>query len=277
VLDGFTKLFGRIIHSTIWQEDHPTRVLWITMLAMADRDGMVHATIPGLANAARITIKECETGLTKFQQPDRYSRSKVDEGKRVREVHGGWILINYETYRALMSAEQQRESARIRQQRWRKSRSVTPCHDDVTQSHRCNDIADADADADAKAEAVKVKSATPANLHPMQYAAHICDALVIPQKGNMETVSGAIEALARSMNSTPSEAHDYLLAKAVTAKDSGEAVNIFWFRDGKYNQTRRKDDDYKTTAQLRNERSAANIDRAFREVETSDDMPGPVR
>lgn len=159
-MDGFTKLFGRIVHSTIWQEDHPTRVLWVTMLAMADQDGIVHATVPGLANAARITLGECERALRKFQQPDPYSRTKAEEGRRVREIEGGWWLINHGTYRALMSAEEQKEKARLRQQKKRmKDRAchatVTECHAPVTLRHGCHDIAE----AEAEAEAIKPKPA----------------------------------------------------------------------------------------------------------------------
>ena len=44
---GFTKLFNTIVSSTIWREDSDTRVVWVTMLAMADRDGHVEASNSG--------------------------------------------------------------------------------------------------------------------------------------------------------------------------------------------------------------------------------------
>lgn len=104
----------------------------------------------------------------------------------------------------------------------------------------------------------------PEGLHPMQYAAHICDELVIPTKGNMETVAGTVETLAKSMKTSHREAHDYLLAKALTAKEAGETVNLFWFRDGKYNITRRKGDSYPQPTRLgrvsaQHERAANNL------------------
>ena len=42
---GFTKLFNTIVTSTIWQEDDKTRIVWITMLAIADASGIVGASI----------------------------------------------------------------------------------------------------------------------------------------------------------------------------------------------------------------------------------------
>ena len=53
---GFTKLFPEMIDSTIWREDMPTKIVWITMLAKASRNGVVSASVPGLADAARAEI-----------------------------------------------------------------------------------------------------------------------------------------------------------------------------------------------------------------------------
>jgi hypothetical protein len=118
-MSGYTKLFSRILDSTIWREDSDTKVLWITMLAMADQDGVVHATIPGLADRARISIEKCEQALDKFQEPDKYSWSKEEAGRRIRSVAGGWFLINHAKYRALMCYEEQKEKTRLRVQRHR--------------------------------------------------------------------------------------------------------------------------------------------------------------
>ena len=98
-MDNYTKLFSSIITSTIWQEDNPTRILWITMLALSDADGMVEGSIPGLARMAGITIEDCEKAMAKLQSPDPYSRSKEHKGRRVGDVDGGWIILNRSKYR----------------------------------------------------------------------------------------------------------------------------------------------------------------------------------
>ena len=123
---GYTKLFSRILDSTIWREDDKTRILWITMLAMANQHGVVECTIPGLADRARISIKECESALQRFQQPDKYSWSKEKQGRRIEAVDGGWFLINHDKYRQLLSREDQREKTRLRVARYRyRNASVT--------------------------------------------------------------------------------------------------------------------------------------------------------
>ena len=45
-MHSYTKLFSSIITSTIWMEDDKTRILWITLLAMADQHGEVYSSIP---------------------------------------------------------------------------------------------------------------------------------------------------------------------------------------------------------------------------------------
>ncbi len=123
---GYTKLFGSILHSSIWSEDNDTRIVWITMLAMCDREGLVAAAIPGLARAANISIEHTQVALKKFHDPDPYSRSKAFEGRRIETVDGGWRLLNHAAYREKMSFEERREYNRIKQQehRQRKSKQV---------------------------------------------------------------------------------------------------------------------------------------------------------
>lgn len=81
---------------------------------------------------------------------------------------------------------------------------------------------------------------TPPDLHPLNYAAKICDELSLPHKGNLEPFAGAIEALIKSGKSKIS-AFEYLLARALDAQQSGELKSAtFWCRDGKYNERRKE-------------------------------------
>jgi hypothetical protein len=98
-MSGFTPLYGSILTSTIWAEDAETRLVWITMLAMADASGYVGASIPGLAHAARVSVPGCDKAIKKFLAPDPYSRTKEYDGKRIEEADGGWRLLNYDRHR----------------------------------------------------------------------------------------------------------------------------------------------------------------------------------
>jgi hypothetical protein len=155
-LTSYTKLFSSIVTSTIWCAPHPTRVVWITMLAMADKNGEVAATVPGLARMANVTIDECETALTAFLSPDPHSRTPDEDGRRIEAIDGGWALINHAKYRAMASRDEQKSAAALRQQRYRqrnarngsgvtRNENVTPSNATVTQTLH---IAEAEAEAD---------------------------------------------------------------------------------------------------------------------------------
>lgn len=108
----FTKLFSSITESTIWVEDDRTRLVWITMLAMCDRKGRVWASIPGLANRARVPVEDAERAVDKFLQPDKYSRTPDFDGRRIEGIDGGWRLLNHEKYRSIRDEEAIKESKR---------------------------------------------------------------------------------------------------------------------------------------------------------------------
>jgi hypothetical protein len=116
---GYTKLFDSIIASSIWQEDLVTKVVWITMLALKNRDQVVESSVPGLAHIAGVERAECERALTILKSPDPDSRNKDHEGRRIEEVKGGWLILNGKYYQDLMGREDRREKLRIYQQKCR--------------------------------------------------------------------------------------------------------------------------------------------------------------
>jgi hypothetical protein len=118
-MDTYVKIFQSILDSTVWQEDLPTKVVWITLLAMKDCDGYVGASIPGLASRAGVSVEQCEKALHKFLEPDPYSRSKENGGRRIKEAPGGWVVLNHLMYREKLSAEERREYQRIKQAEYR--------------------------------------------------------------------------------------------------------------------------------------------------------------
>jgi len=94
------------------------------MLASKDRDGVVETSVPGLARRARVTIEQCEEALSKLKAPDPYSRTKDNEGRRIEDVDGGFLVLNHEKYREKDSIEERRrkDAERARRYRERKKR-----------------------------------------------------------------------------------------------------------------------------------------------------------
>jgi hypothetical protein len=117
---SFTKLFSSITNSTIWAEDDQTRLVWITMLALADQNGYVGASLPGLAHQARVSIEAATKAIEKFLAPDTYSRSPEFEGRRIEPADRGWTLLNYQRFREMRDEEVRKEYERKRKASQRK-------------------------------------------------------------------------------------------------------------------------------------------------------------
>lgn len=148
---GYTKLFSSITTSTIWQEDNDTRIVWITMLAISDANGYVAASVPGLANAANVTLERCIEAIEKLSGPDKWSRTKEFDGRRITEADGGWVLLNHAKYRAIRDAEDRREQTRAAMQRMRKRKAVSKSDNSEQCESREPPLAQAEASAKAKA------------------------------------------------------------------------------------------------------------------------------
>lgn len=151
----FTKLSSSITESTIWQETAETRIVWITLLAMCDRHGEVHSSIPGLASRAKVSLEQTEIALSRFLAPDKYSRTKDHEGRRIREIKtGGWLLLNHAKYRDMRDDEARREYNAAWMRRKRQSEKSVEIRGEETSTVDSVDsggspLAHADADADA--------------------------------------------------------------------------------------------------------------------------------
>lgn len=117
---GYTKLFEEIVRSTIWAQNDRTRIVWITMLALKDRNHFVRATETFLAAASNVPIEACREALKVLSSPDPNSRSTNDEGRRICQVPGGWEIINGEYYARKLNESERREYKRQKQSEYRK-------------------------------------------------------------------------------------------------------------------------------------------------------------
>lgn len=119
--DGYVKILASILDSSIWAEDSDLCKVWITLLAMADRDGYVGASVGGITNRSRTVSREkVQQALELFQQPDEDSRTEDFEGRRIQKVDRGYLILNYKKIRDMHGAEAVKASKR---QWWAANRS----------------------------------------------------------------------------------------------------------------------------------------------------------
>lgn len=106
--DGFALLWGKILRSSIWiKESKETRLVWVTLLALKNHEGKIWSSVVGLADSAKVSVEECREALRIFLSPDPDDTSKVEDGRRIREMPGGWEIVNHDLYR--FSTEAKRE------------------------------------------------------------------------------------------------------------------------------------------------------------------------
>lgn len=159
---GFVKVYSSILASSVWGESLPTRVVWITMLAMADRNGLVEASSDGIARAANLSLKQSDAALEVLSSPDPRSKSQNDEheGRRIERIDGGYRILNYLKYRELQTEKQKADAERQKRHRaTERDKSVTSQPVTVTsrRGHKRSRPVAPEAEAEAKAETTKTK------------------------------------------------------------------------------------------------------------------------
>lgn len=111
--------------ASIWEEPYSVRLVWITLLAIKDRDGFVSSSVPGLARLANVTISECEEALKKFEAPDKYSKCQDFDGVRIKAVDGGWTILGHKRNQEKMRELCAKISNAERQKRFRDNKRKT--------------------------------------------------------------------------------------------------------------------------------------------------------
>jgi len=163
-MSGYTKLFNSILASTVWREPDHVRLVWITLLAMADKHGVAEASIPGLADFARVSVEQCRDAIDVLCALDPDSRSQDFEGRRIMPVDGGWQILNHAKYRQKVNEDERRDYLRRKQAEYRKSRlstNVNNVSDKSTLSTQAEAEAEAEADTEAQTETEAEADAAP--------------------------------------------------------------------------------------------------------------------
>ena len=131
----YSKLFTKILDSSIWLEDSDTRIVWITLLAVMDQDGFCRFASPAnIARRARVSPAAAVAAVKKFEAPDPLSPEGENEGRRIERVAGGYIVLNAVKHRRQLTREETRKQDAERARRYReRKRRVTAEGDDVTE------------------------------------------------------------------------------------------------------------------------------------------------
>jgi hypothetical protein len=130
---GYSKIFKSIFDSSIWVEAPTTRYLWMVMLVMAEKDGIIEASLPGLVMKTGLTREQVLEGLKTLSSPDPDSRTKEYNGVRIAETEsGGWKILNFDAYKERMSRADRKEYLRVKQAEFRQKKKEEAANPEAT-------------------------------------------------------------------------------------------------------------------------------------------------
>ena len=116
----FVVIDAEILSSSVWSESAPVRLVWLTVLILCDTEGYVGASVPGIARAAGVSLKETREALNRLMAPDPDSRTQANDGRRVEPAERGFRILNFKEHLDRLSAERRKTRDRVRKFRERK-------------------------------------------------------------------------------------------------------------------------------------------------------------
>ena len=124
----YAKIFRQIYDGTL-AADWQVMVVFQQLLILSDQHGVVDMTPEAIARTTNIPLDIIRHGLTKLAEPDPYSRTAKNEGRRIELLDParpwGWQIVNHRYYRDLISRADRNEKRRIEIAEQRQVKKVT--------------------------------------------------------------------------------------------------------------------------------------------------------
>ena len=125
----FAKIFTQILDSSI-AGDHIVRHVFMDLLILADRDGVVDMTPDAISRRTNVPEEMVLHALSELSKPDLKSRSDEEDGRRIVLLDShrdwGWQIVNYEHYRNIRDEESRRAYFRDKKREYRAQKKAEP-------------------------------------------------------------------------------------------------------------------------------------------------------
>jgi hypothetical protein len=128
---SWNPLFLDLLTSSVLAEGPVVVATWALLIASADRYGESDLTPPAVASLLRISDEEADRAFEVLASPDKRSRSRTHEGRRIlRTEEGRWILTTHAQKRRLASKDAAAERQRRHRERLRREAEDAACCDE---------------------------------------------------------------------------------------------------------------------------------------------------
>lgn len=123
---NYCKLSADVVYSSLWEQDGDTCKLWITMLALKDKNGVISQNITGIKRITGVSLEKCEEAIRFFCSPDPKSSSPDMEGRRLEVLpEGGWRVVNHEKYQQIGWSDDKKRFERDRKAKYRENKRMS--------------------------------------------------------------------------------------------------------------------------------------------------------
>ena len=159
-----------ILTSSLWVLGSPvqTKVWFYLMLSADPRTGIVSATVPAIAAGCVLPLEDTEKALEWLTQPDKYSRTKDHDGRRIEYLPDGRIhLLTY-----LQHKEKDYSTPRVQRFRDRETaRNGETVDETVKRCETVSETTDTDTktNTDTKTESIPDSSARSDEIDPHEF------------------------------------------------------------------------------------------------------------
>src|ERR1700677_1470087 len=128
-MNVFAKIFSQIFDSSI-SADYVVRHVFMDLLVLADRDGVVDMTLDAIARRTNVPEDIVAHAIDQLMCFDRQSRSREEDGRRLVQLDSrrewGWQIVNYEHYRQIRDEESRRAYFRDKKRGQRAKEAAKP-------------------------------------------------------------------------------------------------------------------------------------------------------
>ena len=160
---GYVPLFDHLTTGTLYGK-WPDIGLWPVLLSMADKHGRIDVTPQFIAGVTGLDIDEVAACIQRFCGPDKFSRTKADDGRRLEPIdperEWGWRVVNHAAYREkarLLAKDTARTNSGVDAERKRAARERPPLSPDFPLS---------DSDANTDSDVGTLRSSSPKSVRP---------------------------------------------------------------------------------------------------------------
>jgi hypothetical protein len=121
-MNTWTPLWSGIVDSSLWEESGDVVKVFVTMIASKDSDHVCRLDAYRIAKKCHFDEVKVLDILKILASPDKHRKSKQQfDGRRIKAVEDGWLILNGEKYRKMVSDEMRKARLRRAQSNYRKN------------------------------------------------------------------------------------------------------------------------------------------------------------